>query len=131
MIQFSADQLQQLMITRITPAGTGTFSRGNADFKAEKMMKSLARFRKMAEWELVEPAMSQGSHQNHVGRASSASLLPGHLLWKPAGAEEFPQGPGKTPAYFLSPRNFAVTALGILRLRVEEAPWQCWVPPVT
>ena len=36
MIQFSADQLQQLMITRVTPAGTGTFFRGNADFKAEK-----------------------------------------------------------------------------------------------
>ena len=36
MIQFSADQLQQLTITHVTLASTRTFSRGNADFKAEK-----------------------------------------------------------------------------------------------
>ena len=36
MVQFSVDQLQQLTITHVPLASTGTFSRGNADFKAEK-----------------------------------------------------------------------------------------------
>lgn len=84
----------------------------------------------MAEWELVEPATSRGA----IGTVWGGPLLPrcpqairsGNLR----GAEEFSQGPGETPAYFLSPRRFGITGVGILCLRVEEAPWQCWVPPV-